>query len=164
MVKNPKIFYKKMRLLALLIISVSLFFISEPRETKGKDAKYDQNSLNDNSGPSGTLNSGLPIPEDNGKDNNLFGLASYYGDEFMGKTMACGGQFSQETNNAAHPWLPCGTLVRVHNYSGERFTDVVISDRGPFVPSRIIDLSKRSFAEIAATTSGLIKVKLEILE
>src|SRR4029077_10617370 len=47
---------------------------------------------------------------------------------------------------AAHPWLPFGTLVTVRDLASGRSVTVVIDDRGPFSPGRVIDLSPDAFA------------------
>ena len=147
--------------LALLILLFALILISKPEKLGGENVQRAvQNPIIIDSSPSSNLVRRESIKLDSG----MVGLASYYGDEFIGKNMACGGQFSQEKSNAAHRWFPCGSLVRVTSLANGRFTDVVINDKGPFIAGRIIDLSKRSFSEIAATSSGLVKVKLEILE
>lgn len=60
----------------------------------------------------------------------------------------------------AHPYLPFGTDVLVTNLDNGRQAHCVVDDRGPYVPGRIIDLSKAVFAELASTRSGLIEVRL----
>lgn len=62
---------------------------------------------------------------------------------------------------AANPWLPKGSYVRVTNMDNGRSVIVVINDRGPFVPGRIIDLDKVAFEEIASIGAGVINVKME---
>lgn len=62
---------------------------------------------------------------------------------------------------AANPWLPKGSYVKVTNVDNGKSVIVVINDRGPFVPGRIIDLDKVAFAKIASVGAGVINVKME---
>ncbi len=65
------------------------------------------------------------------------------------------------TMAAANPWLPKGSYVKVTNTENGKSVIVVINDRGPFVPGRIIDLDKVAFAKIASPGAGVINVKME---
>ena len=65
------------------------------------------------------------------------------------------------TMAAANPWLPKGSYVKVTNMENGKSVIVVINDRGPFVPGRIIDLDKVAFAKIASVGAGVINVKME---
>ena len=62
---------------------------------------------------------------------------------------------------AANPWLPKGSYVRVTNLENGKSVIVVINDRGPFAPGRIIDLDKVAFERIASLGAGVINVKME---
>ena len=62
---------------------------------------------------------------------------------------------------AAHPWLPFGTLVTVTDRATGRSVTVVIDDRGPFGPGRIIDLSPEAFAQLAPIGRGVLDVELD---
>ena len=64
---------------------------------------------------------------------------------------------------AAHRTLPFGTEVRVTNLSNGKSTVVRITDRGPFVEGRIIDLSMAAAREIDSVGAGVVPVRLEIL-
>lgn len=65
------------------------------------------------------------------------------------------------TMAAANPWLPKGSYVKVTNIDNGKSVIVVINDRGPFVPGRIIDLDKVAFEKIASLGAGVINVKME---
>jgi uncharacterized protein YabE (DUF348 family) len=65
------------------------------------------------------------------------------------------------TMAAANPWLPKGSFVKVTNMENGKSVIVVINDRGPFVPGRIIDLDKVAFEKIASLGAGVINVKME---
>lgn len=97
-----------------------------------------------------------------GKDNER-GLASWYGNEYHGRTTASGEVFNEWGMTAAHRKLPFGTVVRVTNRkNGERVT-VTINDRGPFIRGRIIDLSRGAAEEIGMVRDGVVPVDVEIL-
>lgn len=74
--------------------------------------------------------------------------AIYDARRFAGRPMANGRPFDPEHPVAAHRHLPFGTRAEVTNLRNGRRTTVVIADRGPFTPGRIIDLSPRSAREI----------------
>jgi rare lipoprotein A len=63
----------------------------------------------------------------------------------------------------AHRTLPFGTKVRVTNVKNNQSVIVKINDRGPFVKGRIIDLSRYAFSKIGDTNSGVINVKIEVI-
>jgi len=89
------------------------------------------------------------------------GSASYYADKFVGRPMANGKKFSQHKLTAAHKTLPFGTKVTVINLSNHKRTKVRITDRGPFVQGRIIDLSKKAANRINMIDAGVVSVELK---
>lgn len=92
-------------------------------------------------------------------------IASYYADKFNGKRTTSGKKFSNSGYTAAHKKLPFGTKIRVTNESNGNSVIVEVTDRGPFVRSKEIDLTKRAFMEIAQNKrSGMMKVSIEIIE
>jgi rare lipoprotein A len=64
---------------------------------------------------------------------------------------------------AAHRTLPFGTRVCVHNLENERTVEVEITDRGPFVDGRLIDLSRAAARAIGMQRSGTARVRLELV-
>lgn len=90
--------------------------------------------------------------------------ASYYSDRFNGRKTANGSRFSNSKYTAAHKKLPFGTRVKVTNEANGKFVIVKITDRGPFVKTREIDLSKRAFMEITKQKgAGAMKVTIETI-
>ncbi|MBS1745743.1 MAG: septal ring lytic transglycosylase RlpA family protein [Bacteroidetes bacterium] len=89
------------------------------------------------------------------------GKASYYGDEFVGRPMANGNKFSQHRLTAAHKTLPFGTKVIVINLVNHQRVKVHITDRGPFVTGRIIDLSKKAARRIDMINAGVVPVEIK---
>ncbi len=91
------------------------------------------------------------------------GVASWYGGQHAGRPTASGEIHSLTLRTAAHRTLPFGTLLRITNLRNGRTSVVRINDRGPFVAGRTIDLSMQAARDLAMTTEGLTRVRLEIL-
>ena len=64
----------------------------------------------------------------------------------------------------AHRTLPFGTLVRVTNLENQRTVEVVVNDRGPFVPGRIADLSAAAAQRIGMVVDGVVEAMLEVVK
>jgi len=92
------------------------------------------------------------------------GIASWYGAPYHGLRSASGEIYDQEKLTAAHRTLPFGTRVRVRRLDRNASVVVRINDRGPFVKSRIIDLSHAAAARLGITDGGVAPVSLELLE
>ena len=92
------------------------------------------------------------------------GKASFYADKHQSKKTASGELYDYKLNTAAHRTLPFGTTVRVTNMENGKSVVVKINDRGPFVKNRILDLSQSAFGSIAGASSGIIEVKIEVIE
>lgn len=91
--------------------------------------------------------------------------ASYYHDKFHGRKTASGNKYDKNKYSAAHKKLPFGTFIKVTNEANGKSVLVEVTDRGPFVRSREIDLSRKAFMDIASNkSSGNMKVTLEILQ
>ncbi|CAM4128114.1 septal ring lytic transglycosylase RlpA family protein [Flavobacterium antarcticum] len=92
-------------------------------------------------------------------------IASYYHNKFNGRRTASGSKFDNEKYTAAHRKLAFGTKVKVTNQVNGKSVIVTITDRGPFSKGREIDLSRRSFMDIAANKgAGTLKVTIEIIK
>lgn len=91
------------------------------------------------------------------------GLASWYGLPFDGRRTANGEVFDMRQLTAAHRTMPFGTWVEVTNLRTNRKVNVRITDRGPFVGGRIIDLSMGAAREIDMLASGVDRVKLRVI-
>lgn len=102
------------------------------------------------------------IPEDYGKPfSTQIGLASWYGPPYAGRRGADGKVYDQNAMTAAHLTLPLGTMVRVTNLSNNESAVVRITDRGPFVRGRIIDLSLAAAKATGVYRAGVAKVRVE---
>ncbi len=88
------------------------------------------------------------------------GLASWYG-PYNNRRAADGSLFDGNAMTAAHRTLPMGTTVRVTNLTTNQSVMVRITDRGPFVPGRILDLSEAAAKAAGVYKMGVAKVKVE---
>ncbi len=89
------------------------------------------------------------------------GLASWYGPPYHNRQAADGSIFDQNALTAAHRELPMGTTVRVTNLATNQSVVAKITDRGPFVEGRTLDLSLAAAKEIGVYRAGVAKVKIE---
>ena len=89
------------------------------------------------------------------------GLASWYGPPYAGRKGADGSVYDQNAMTAANLTLPLGTLVRVTNLANDQTVLVRITDRGPFVRGRIIDLSLAAAKATGIYRAGVARVRLE---
>ncbi len=91
------------------------------------------------------------------------GLASWYGREFSGKQTAGGDSFDEAKFTAAHKTFPLGSRAKVTNLRNGKAVEVEITDRGPFVDGRVIDLSEAAAKKMGIIASGTAPVKVELL-
>jgi rare lipoprotein A len=90
------------------------------------------------------------------------GQASWYGPRFHGRRTASGERYDQYAMTAAHKTLPFGTLVRVRSLVTGKEVDVRVTDRGPFVRGRIIDVSRAAAEALGMTGLGVKQVSLHV--
>lgn len=144
----------------LLLLFVNTFFYSQTTSPKESEALKDSLKVEIKTTVSDTV-AQLNIKTDSYKKN---AIASYYANKFNGRKTASGKRFDNNKYTAAHKKLPFGTKVKVTNPVNGKFVIVEITDRGPFVRSREIDLSRRAFMEIAHNkSSGIVRVNIEIV-
>ncbi|MDQ6986239.1 MAG: septal ring lytic transglycosylase RlpA family protein [Mariprofundaceae bacterium] len=94
---------------------------------------------------------------------NETGTGSWYGRDFHGKLTANGERYDMHALSAAHKTLPLPTLVRVTNLENGRSVVVRVNDRGPFVKSRLIDLSYAAANALGYTKQGTARVRVQVL-
>jgi rare lipoprotein A len=92
------------------------------------------------------------------------GTASWYGRRFAGRPTASGKLFDPGEMTAAHPELPFGTEVVVTNLENMRTVEVEITDRGPFVGDRAIDLSRAAAEALDMIRTGLTEVEIAVVQ
>ena len=91
------------------------------------------------------------------------GMASFYGNEFQSRKTSNGEIFDQAKHTAAHRTLAFGTRLKVTNTQNGKSVVVRVNDRGPFAKGRILDLSSSAFKTIASLNTGVIPVRIEII-
>ena len=89
------------------------------------------------------------------------GRASWYGGYFQGHATASGENYNMTDLTCAHRSLPIGTLIRVTNLGNHKSVVVRVNDRGPYLASRVIDLSYAAAHFLGF--SGTTKVRLDVL-
>jgi peptidoglycan lytic transglycosylase len=92
------------------------------------------------------------------------GLASWYGPPYHNRVGSNGEVYNMNAMTAAHRTFPLGSIVRVTNLKTGNFALVRITDRGPFIPGRIVDLSLAAARKIDVWQPGVAEVKVELLE
>lgn len=90
-----------------------------------------------------------------------YGLASYYGDEFNGRKTAYGDIYDKTKMTAAHKKFPYGTMIKVTREDNGKSVVVKITDKGPFVKGRVVDLSRAAADVIGLIDDGITKVRVE---
>ena len=93
----------------------------------------------------------------------MSGKASWYGRDFHGGSTASGLDYDMYTFTAAHRTLPMGTVVRVTDQNNGKSVMVCVTDRGPFVRGRVIDLSFAAAQQIEIGNRGVSRVELEVV-
>jgi hypothetical protein len=91
------------------------------------------------------------------------GLASWYGGPYHNRKAANGETYDMHAMTAAHRTLPLNSLVRVINPKTGQSVVVRITDRGPFIEGRILDLSRAAARAIETWRAGVAPVKIEVL-
>ena len=97
----------------------------------------------------------------------LSGAVSFYGKEEHGGPTASGERFNMYAETCAHKSLPFDTMIRVTNKTNGKSTICRVNDRGPYIKGRTIDLSCKSFTNIASVQKGVLKsseVAIEVIE
>jgi rare lipoprotein A len=89
------------------------------------------------------------------------GMASFYSE---GEHVASGARFEPNALTAAHRTLPFGTRIRVSDPSTRRSVVVVINDRGPFVPGRVLDLSVGAARALGIEARGVSRIHADVLK
>ena len=102
-----------------------------------------------------------PMSDASGYDE--VGMASWYGDQFNGRPTSTGERFDMHGLSAAHKTLPLPALVEVTNTANGRSIIVRVNDRGPFVDTRIIDLSRGAAEQLDLLSRGVGQVRVRYL-
>jgi rare lipoprotein A len=92
------------------------------------------------------------------------GIASWYGAPYHNRRASNGEVYDMHAMTAAHRTLPLGSIVRVTDVKTGSSATVRITDRGPFIPGRIIDLSRSAAEQIGIVQRGTAEVKVDVLQ
>ena len=95
--------------------------------------------------------------------DSFSGIASWYGPNFHNKKTSNGEYYNMYDMTAAHKTLPMNTMLKVSNLSNGKEIVVRVNDRGPFVKSRIIDLSNEAAHRIDMVKKGTAPVRIEVI-
>jgi rare lipoprotein A len=91
------------------------------------------------------------------------GLASWYGGPYHNRRGSNGEVYNMHAMTAAHRTLPMNSVVRVTNVKTGRSAVVRITDRGPFIQGRILDLSEAAAKKVDVWAAGVAMVRIEVL-
>ena len=114
--------------------------------------------------PSKTSGEALGVPLDTKPLLVETGTASWYGAPYHNRRGSNGEIYDMHAMTAAHRTLPLGSVVRVTCIENGSSAVVRITDRGPFIEGRIIDLSRAAAEKIGLVQKGTAKVRLEVLK
>jgi len=92
------------------------------------------------------------------------GLASYYGDEFQGRRTAYGDTYDKSKLTAAHKRHPYGTMIRVTRLDNKKSVVVKVTDKGPYIKGRVIDLSKKAAEKLGMLGDGTAEVEIVVVK
>lgn len=105
----------------------------------------------------------LRIPPDTKPISAETGLASWYGAPYHNRRGSNGELYNMHAMTAAHRTLPLGSIVRVTNVKTGHSALVRITDRGPFVEGRVLDLSQAAAKKVDVWQAGVAMVRVEVL-
>ena len=92
------------------------------------------------------------------------GMASWYGPNYHAHRGANGQIYDQNGISAAHRTLPMGSLIKVTNLQTGQTAIMRITDRGPFVPDRILDLSVTAAKQVGVWRPGTARVRIDVYD
>lgn len=148
---------------------------SEKASSSGKSAKSDRSDKPSKSRKAAKSSAKTQQVSEQGTDSRdiwlkraqesevFSGKASWYGRDSHGGATASGLSYDMYTFTAAHRTLPMGTVVRVTDQENGKSVMVCVTDRGPFVRGRIIDLSFAAAKQLDLGQRGVGKVELEVV-
>jgi rare lipoprotein A len=99
----------------------------------------------------------------NAMNHATTGLASWYGGMFHGRRTAMGTTYNMYAMTAAHRSLPLGTWVKVTNDRNGKSAVVQVTDRGPYVANRIMDLSYAAAQKLGYANAGTTSISMKVL-
>ncbi|WP_420441794.1 septal ring lytic transglycosylase RlpA family protein [Candidatus Palauibacter sp.] len=91
------------------------------------------------------------------------GIASWYGEPFHGRNTAAGSTYDMDGISAAHQTIPFGTRIRVDNLDNGRSIELPVTDRGPLVRGRILDVSRAAARALGMIGPGTAQVRIIVV-
>ena len=88
--------------------------------------------------------------------------ASYYHDKFHGRKMANGQRYDKNLFTCAHRTYPFGTKLKLTNIKNGKSVKVTVTDRGPFVRYRVLDISLAAAQALGMKKSGVASVRIDV--
>ena len=104
------------------------------------------------------------IPPDTKPIVTETGLASWYGPPYHNRRGSNGEVYNMHAMTAAHRTFPLGSIVRVTNVKTGSTALVRITDRGPFIPGRILDLSLAAARKLNVWQPGTAEVRVQLMQ
>ena len=170
------------KLFLLLLVTLLVLATGCSRKSRYTYAGYDRSKVRTYSPNKSDYNTGLSAkaykhptfnpyrvhgkkyyPHDTEVGTVYKGNASWYGPDFHGKLTSNGERYNMYDMTAAHKTLPMHTVVKVTNLRNGLTAIVRINDRGPFIATRIIDLSNSAAHKIKMVGAGTAPVTVEVL-
>jgi rare lipoprotein A len=104
------------------------------------------------------------IPESTVPLSSETGMASWYGPPYHNRRGSNGQVYNMNAMTAAHRTLPLGSIVRVTNVKTGHHALVRITDRGPFIPGRVLDVSLAAARKLDVYQPGVAQVRVEVMQ
>jgi len=137
----------------------------QPAPTKAPPAKTTSSQAESQKNETaGEQDEEISLPADAKPLETQTGAASWYGAPYHNRRGSNGQVYNMHAMTAAHRTLPLGSIVRVTNLKTGHSALVRITDRGPFVEGRILDLSYAAAKKIEVWQPGVADVKVEVMQ
>jgi rare lipoprotein A len=135
----------------------------EPTSSRSQPGKTSEPARNDGDSTAADL-AEPSIPAGSTPIATETGKASWYGPPYHNRRGSNGEVYNMHAMTAAHRTLPLGSIVRVTNLKTSQSALVRITDRGPFIPGRVLDLSLAAARKIDVYQPGIAEVKVEVMQ
>lgn len=145
-------------------VTVSAPVVPPPLSPDSEAASARQASVQTNPGEAENDSEMERVPLDRKPIFVETGVASWYGPPYHNRRGSDGKIYNMNAMTAAHRTLPLGSIVRVTNVKTGHWAVVRITDRGPFIQGRILDLSLAAAKKVDVVRAGLAQVRMEVLE
>ena len=134
----------------------------QPAETNGQPGPSEPQA--EKAGQAETSQPEISIPADAKPLAIESGLASWYGAPYHNRRTSNGEIYDMHAMTAAHRTLPLGSVARVTNIKTGHSALVRITDRGPFIEGRILDLSLAAAQKLDVWLPGTAMVRMEVMQ